>query len=323
MPALSLNPGSFPHTTGEPTMTKRYIITAAAVIFTTLSAAAAMAQTPSPPPPPTPSMPPGSTATIPNPSPPPPGSPAASTTPILLPTPGGTTGPRVTATVALPAGTYQAGGGPFAFANPFSGIGRIQTLWTRTDLPVREGLIQRTWLWGPAPNTPGLIERYDDAPNGSRTRLVQYFDKSRMEINDPLSNWNSDFYVTNGLLTVEMIAGAIQVGDDLYLPYRGSCLHVAGDPGNGLTPTYSALGRVSNTPFEEHPAPNRTNSIVTQAIDVQGNISDRPHLASDLTRISYFEGQGRHNIPRVFWDFLHSRGAVYEQVANDLRQIVN
>ena len=50
-------------------------------------------------------------------------------------------------------------------------------------------------------------EPYADAPGG--TRLVQYFDKSRMEINNPGGDRTSKFFVTNGLLSIELISGKI------------------------------------------------------------------------------------------------------------------
>jgi hypothetical protein len=47
--------------------------------------------------------------------------------------------------------------------------------WSHTDEPVAAGMVDRTWMWGP----PGMTEEY-----GGRQREVQYFDKTRMEIND-------------------------------------------------------------------------------------------------------------------------------------------
>src|SRR3954454_11744375 len=60
----------------------------------------------------------------------------------------------------------------------------FETVWRRNDLPVATHTAARSWTWGPAPLASGL-EAYADAPNGSGTRLVLYFDKSRMEINNP------------------------------------------------------------------------------------------------------------------------------------------
>src|SRR4051794_28083936 len=80
----------------------------------------------------------------------------------------------------------------------------FQRVWTRTDQLVANGQAGRSWFWGPQPRT-ATQEQWLEAPGG--TRLVQYFDKSRMEINDPNADPNGAFFVTNGLLTVELISG--------------------------------------------------------------------------------------------------------------------
>src|SRR4051794_11726351 len=53
--------------------------------------------------------------------------------------------------------------------------------WSRTDLPVADLTVSRTWMWGADAFTAQLQEDYTQAPGGKRT--VQYYDKSRMEIN--------------------------------------------------------------------------------------------------------------------------------------------
>src|SRR5205814_309654 len=85
-------------------------------------------------------------------------------------------------------------------------------VWTRTDRLVADGTVGRSWYWGPQPNT-ATREYYKDAPGS--TRLVQYFDKSRMEINNPNGDPNNPFFVTNGLLVIELISGRMQVGDNI------------------------------------------------------------------------------------------------------------
>src|SRR5437773_11288136 len=86
-----------------------------------------------------------------------------------------------------------------SFADP-----AFERTWQRTDQPVAAGKANRSWYWGP---TPGFAttEPYSDAPGGQRK--VQYFDKTRMEINNPSGNPNDPFYVTNGLLAVELMTG--------------------------------------------------------------------------------------------------------------------
>src|SRR3989442_10233827 len=68
---------------------------------------------------------------------------------------------------------YVPGGGDFRFAHP-----AFQRLWNRLDLPFRERKVDRTWFWGPAPNSIGLLEPYRDDATGITERRVQYFDKS-------------------------------------------------------------------------------------------------------------------------------------------------
>src|SRR5262249_6308121 len=85
----------------------------------------------------------------------------------------------------------------------------FESIWTRNDQPVAAGTAQRSWTWGPAPIVAGM-EQYTDAPDGSGLRLVQYFDKARMEINNSKADPSSRGFVTNGLLTVELISGRMQ-----------------------------------------------------------------------------------------------------------------
>src|SRR6478672_11983941 len=64
----------------------------------------------------------------------------------------------------------------------------FQRVWERTDSLVVAGGASRTWFWGPKANTGAMTEPHKESPGG--TRLVQYFDKSRMEINNPDANPN-------------------------------------------------------------------------------------------------------------------------------------
>ena len=93
---------------------------------------------------------------------------------------------------------------PMAQAPGFANAA-FEKVWQRTDKLVKDGSVQRTWYWGPQPLTAGMNEPNKELPGGQRQ--VQYFDKSRMEINDPAADPNGDFYVTNGLLTVELGIG--------------------------------------------------------------------------------------------------------------------
>ena len=92
-----------------------------------------------------------------------------------------------------------------SFADP-----AFQGVWQHTDLPVASQSTVRTWIWGPGPNQT-LFESY----NG-HNRQVEYFDKSRMEINDPAADRKSQWFVTNGLLAKELVSGEMQLGDNSF-----------------------------------------------------------------------------------------------------------
>ncbi|HMA33319.1 MAG TPA: hypothetical protein VKY74_02470, partial [Chloroflexia bacterium] len=63
------------------------------------------------------------------------------------------------------------------FADP-----AFEQVWGRTDFLVASHQATRAWYWGPAPGR-SLNEIYDEGPG--HIHHVQYFDKSRMEINNP------------------------------------------------------------------------------------------------------------------------------------------
>ncbi|RIK35458.1 MAG: hypothetical protein DCC58_20470, partial [Chloroflexi bacterium] len=110
--------------------------------------------------------------------------------------------------------------------------------WGRTDGPVAQGAVSRTWMWGPDPFTDGLFEQYAEGPDGAR--FVQYFDKSRMEITaEPGIDPDSIWYVTNGLLSRELITGRMQLGDDTFAQHEPAHVNVAGDPDDTTGPTYA------------------------------------------------------------------------------------
>src|SRR5438105_7012365 len=87
---------------------------------------------------------------------------------------------------------------------------QIRAIWQHDDGPVASGQVLRTWMWGPGAFYTDY-EPYADAPQGNH--LVQYFDKGRLEINDPSANASSKWFVTSGLLVKEMVSGQAQTGD--------------------------------------------------------------------------------------------------------------
>ncbi|HEX8221391.1 MAG TPA: hypothetical protein VF914_19540 [Chloroflexia bacterium] len=196
-----------------------------------------------------------------------------------------------------------------ALAEPFAHPA-FQRTWERTDRPVSFGQVQRSWYWGPNPNTGGLLEDYAEGVGGKR--LVQYFDKSRMEINNPGGNQNDPFFVTNGLLTVELISGKMQVGNHAYVDRTPANIPLASDTDDPNAPTYVSFQGVSNTTLGDHPAANRSGQFATATINKAGQVGDDPSRANlPGAKLAYFEGTTKHNIPQVVWDFLNLSGPVY------------
>jgi len=176
--------------------------------------------------------------------------------------------------------------------------------WQRTDKPVADGQVDRTWIWGPQPYTYGALEDYTEAPQGRRE--VQYFDKSRMEINNPSGDQSSPWYVTNGLLVNELISGMMQVGDADFVPKEPADINVAGDPDDPDAVTYADLAGVL------HDQAAYVGEALTKRIDDHGIVSVDPTLAAAGITAGYrvtVPGID-HTIASPFWDFMNSTGIV-------------
>jgi multiple sugar transport system substrate-binding protein len=191
------------------------------------------------------------------------------------------------------------------FASP-----ALTRLWERTDRPVASGAVNRTWFWGPG---AGEARQEANAESPGGQRQVQYFDKARMEINNPNANPNDPAFVTNGLLTVELISGRMQVGASAYQERYPACIPVTGDPNDTNAPTYAAMQRVSNTTIADHPAASAMGQPVTATYSRNSDVGNDPARASMAeTKIAFYDDVTKHNIPEVFWTFLNQSGQVYE-----------
>jgi uncharacterized protein YkwD len=181
----------------------------------------------------------------------------------------------------------------------------FERTWSRTDRPVAAGALSRTWMWGPQANTPVLEEEYADSPGGKR--LVQYFDKSRMEITYPNSDTSSAWYVTNGLLVVELVSGRMQFGNELFKTFAPAQENVAGDPNDPHGPTYATFGLLRTRPALAD------NALITQRVDRAGNVTDDPSLASHNVRaaLRVTVPDLDHQVASPFLAFMRSSGTVY------------
>lgn len=188
----------------------------------------------------------------------------------------------------------------------------FRALWERTDAPVASGSVQRGWVWGPVAGQ-SLTETFQGITGNSH--LVQYFDKGRMEINNPGGNRKDPFFVTNGLLAVELISGQQQTGISSY-QYRGpASIDMASDVDDPSAPTYQSFNGVASIPGapNERKALAATGAPVRTAIDRQGRTQPWPEDHPDYgVRIAYFEPITAHNVPDVFWDYLNGQGTIIQ-----------
>ncbi|HUZ01324.1 MAG TPA: family 16 glycoside hydrolase [Thermomicrobiaceae bacterium] len=201
----------------------------------------------------------------------------------------------VLASVAIAPGVLAAPIGNNAFQNT----------WARTDKPVADLQVNRTWMWGPSADTPVVNEPYAESPGGQRQ--VQYFDKSRMEITDPSGDQSSPWYVTNGLLVVELMTGQMQVGNNTFETRSAAVVNVAGDADDPTGPTYAGLATLRGA------AAVADGATITQRVDRSGNVTNDPSLAGQgVTAADHVKVPGiDHQVASVFWTFMNSSGTIW------------
>ncbi|MCO5175460.1 MAG: Ig-like domain-containing protein [Thermomicrobiales bacterium] len=180
----------------------------------------------------------------------------------------------------------------------------FQATWQRTDLPVANGTVQRTWMWGPDAHGDAIAEPYLEADGASRT--VQYYDKSRMELTDPDADVTSPWYVTNGLLVVELISGRMQIGDNTFVSMTPSSANVAGDPDDPNGPTYASLAGILSAP------PAMSNTMLTDRLLRDGSVVPDDDLAAQRVRAAFVDDVTHHAIAEPFWTFMTSTGTIWD-----------
>lgn len=188
------------------------------------------------------------------------------------------------------------------FADP-----AFASLWARTDALVAGTKVQRSFYWGVQPNTGAIYEDFAEGPNGKH--LVQYFDKGRMEINNPNGDKNSPFYVTTGLLTLEMISGFIQTGAGAQQDHWRADIPVAGDTDDQNAPTYASLRQH----YISWDNPRPVGQVITDTINragTEGADSRYARYNIKVAKVVNFDERVPYNVPNVFWQFLNASGPV-------------
>jgi hypothetical protein len=185
---------------------------------------------------------------------------------------------------------------------PYFGSPAFEKVWRRTDQPVACGQASRGWYWGPSQVSGPIYEKYKEGQGG--TRLVQYFEKSRMEINNPAQ----PDLVTNGLLTMELVSGKMQVGIAEYENRTPANVPLASDNNDSNAPTYASFVQLANTPLGDHPAQNLTGQTVNQRVNKAGQVSRDAALDKYGVKYGFYNAETKHNIADKMWEFLNASG---------------
>jgi hypothetical protein len=171
-----------------------------------------------------------------------------------------------------------------AFASP-----RFQQQWQQDETRTPN-------LWGPlATAHDGQQEPYQEAPGGQR--LVQYFDKGRMELTNGA--------VTSGLLATELVTGQLQLGDTSFQPLPPPAIPIAGDPDNP-GPTYAHLATTAKSLCD--PAPDHTGAYTQAALSASGALSVSTAARTDATTFTVYDAPTQHNVPKAFADYRTQAG---------------
>jgi hypothetical protein len=181
----------------------------------------------------------------------------------------------------------------------------FQGLWERQDLAVSEHVTDRSWTWGPAPIGEPTQEAYTEGFNGKR--VVLYYDKSRMEINDPAADASSHWYVTNGLLPIEMMTGRQQNGLASFEQRAPARISAIGDAGQ--YPTYADLVHLYQNPGEVNLGD--LGKPATGFLNLDGSITGFNDFAADPAT-TLVRGENNHGVAKVFVDFMNQKGLVYD-----------
>ena len=180
----------------------------------------------------------------------------------------------------------------------------IVDLWRESDGDVAGTTANRSWLWGPT----ALATTVEYGANASNRREVVYYDKARLEINDPGAS-SGGWYVSGGLLVTEMLSGDIPITADASARLDPPAVPVAGDIEGSDAPTYATLAahasilgeRLSDGAAVEL-AGSRVGAEITASLGTDGSIVDEAMTGSGVSVGAYDDVTG-HNIAAPFVDW--------------------
>jgi hypothetical protein len=185
-------------------------------------------------------------------------------------------------------------------------------IWNRVDKPLLDlpGGVGRGYTRGPA--LPQAAQVTKEPYNGGQ-RTVQYFDKARMEVNNPGGNPQDLFYVTTGLLVKELVTGSRQEGDNTFTQQQPSEVQMAGDSNengnNQVAPTYASFRSIGTFWNNENAHPSNQGQPITERVNRTGQVTSLTPPEQRL--IAGYDSITHHNIPDVFVAFANSEGPIW------------
>lgn len=207
----------------------------------------------------------------------------------------------LTALVALSAGPVSAAS---AFAIP-----AFQQQWQTDEARVPN-------YWGPLSTAhDGMLEAYAEGTAASPCaatpgaictqvivdgkRVVQYFDKGRMELNEPGAP------VTSGLLATELVRGQIQIGNSTFQAKPPPAIAIAGDPST-TGATYAALATTASMLLQ--PAQAMPGIVSFNQVNADGTVTSQAISPSDPLKYATYDAATKHNVPQTFAQFRDNVG---------------
>lgn len=190
----------------------------------------------------------------------------------------------------------------------------FQRVWQRNDQPVAARRAERSWMWGPG-GYASLSEPYDRSADGRR--VVQYFDKGRMEMNATVDR-SAQSLVTSGLLVRELVEGRIQVGVNAFADAAPAQVVIAGDADDPGAPTYASLRGLIGVPER-----SLVGEEARAALARNGSVGVYTGPSRPEMRLVAFVPETGHNVPSVFAEYLAAQGLVYENGAYQQGRLVD
>jgi hypothetical protein len=136
-------------------------------------------------------------------------------------------------------------------------------------------------------------------------RRVQYFDKSRMEITYPDAPVNDLWYVTNGLLVMEMATGRMQLGDNTFEQHEAAQVLVAGDQSDQSdSPSYATVAGLMDEPARA------VGETIIERVSHEGVIFEDEIFENAGITGAYLAPETGHVVAAPFWEFMNSTGLV-------------